>query len=259
MKKEGTKKEGKFERESRIVNEILAKEEITFADRIQLLAIYQTPFHETGKIAGLQSCDSSAHGCSFCEKMIAAAEKGRKDGKRIICGSCYDIKQENYRTGVKNRHGLNLLIMSSVLFTEEELATLAIYTPFARFNSSGDIENVIHARNYLRIAKSHKNTHFTFWFKNLAAVNKAVQLEGKPENVLFIYSDPIINGSVKPEVFFKAFAWIDYIFVVAEKELVNSFLEAGYNECNGKKCMECGYACYAGSWKKHTCIVEKLR
>lgn len=259
MKKEGTTKESKFERENRIVKEILAKEEITFADRIQLLAIYQTPYHEGGKIAGLQSCDSSAHGCGFCQKMIAAAEKGRKDGKKIICGSCYDIKQENYRTGVKNRHGLNLLIMSSVLFTEEELATLAIYTPFARFNSSGDIENVIQARNYLRIAKSHKNTRFTFWFKNLAAVNKAVQLEGKPENVLFIYSDPIINGSVKPEIFFKAFAWIDYIFVVSEKELVNSFLEAGYNECNGKKCMECGYACYTGSWKKHTCIVEKLR
>ena len=250
-----TKKVGKFERENAIVESILNKEEITESDRMQLIAILQAPYHESGKIEGIQSIDSSAHNCTFCNQMRASKNPD------LICHACYDYKLESFRENMKNRHGLQLKILSSVLFTGEELACLPIYTDKFRLDSCGDIENTTQARNYLRICKSHVRTTFTLWTKNLVAIRKALELEnGKPENLIIIFSDPIINGCGKNDTIFKAFPWIDYIFMVARKDDVQSFLDMGMNECNGKKCKDCGYKCYIrNAWENHTVIVEKLR
>lgn len=251
-----TKKLGKYERESALVNEILSKETITSLDRKKLLAILQVPFHDSGKIEGIQSIDSSAHNCSFCEKMIEAG----KENPDLICNYCYDRKQETRWLAVKNRHGLQLKILSSVLFEIDELALLPIYTDKVRFDSSGDIENVIQARNYIRIARAHETTTFTLWTKNLVALKQAIDIEGKPENLIVIYSDPIIDNTKNHGTIFKSFPWIDNIFMVARPEKIDSFIASGMNECNGKKCIDCGYKCYVrNAWKNHTVIVEKLR
>lgn len=253
-KQEGKKMEkklGKFERDQQTVDAILAKgtENLTHFDRIALLAVYQTSYHDSGKIEGVTSCDSSCHGCTFCEKMRKAAESDPS----IICGECYDAKQEDYRTSVKNRHMLNLRIMSSVLFEVEELAILPT-TAITRINSSGDIENVTHAQNMIRFAKAHPHSKVAIWAKNYDTVTKAFDLEGKPENVLYIASSYRIDKPVTlPQ-------WADNTFTVySTPEKVLDALEAGAGECNGKKCRECGYKCYLGGWTHGQDIAELLR
>ena len=223
--------------------------DVNHEEALKLLEVYNVAYHESGKIEGAFSLDSSCNGCTFCDKMRAAAAKD----PNIICGMCYDHKFEAFRVGSKYRHMLNLLIMSSVLFTAEELATLP-GGYITRINASGDIENLIHARNMIRYAKAHPDYNIGFWAKNYTDVVKAFEIEGKPANVRFIASSPVIDKPIKAPKF------ADNTFTVySTKEKVQTAIAGGSGECNGKKCRACGYKCYTGYWKAGADIAELLR
>jgi len=245
------KKMGKFEREEAVVMEILAKgkENIDHYDRLTLLAIYQVPFHDSGKIEDLFSCDSSCNHCGFCKRIRENTEKN----PAVICNYCYDNEQEQRWKTVMNRHGLQLLIMSSVEFTREELATLRIFN-ICRFNSSGDIENVTMAKNYLNIAFSHPGVKFALWAKNVSPVIKATDEIGKPENCIYIQSSIIIGIPARKAKYF------DYVFTVyPDENTLQEALANGAMECNGKKCKDCKFKCYTGAWLAGANIAELLR
>lgn len=242
---------GKFEREETVVMGILAKgaENITHEDKMVLLSIYQTPFHDSGKIEGIFSCDSSCHHCGFCQ----AIRENNADNLLLICNYCYDDEQENRWKNVENRHGLQLLIMSSVDFTVEELSTLGMYG-ICRFNSSGDMQNVIMARNYLRMCFSHQSMSFALWAKHTAPVIQATDELGKPENCVYIQSSLFIGIRAKLAKYF------DHTFTVyPDEESLKTALASGSVECNGKKCKDCGYKCYLRGWPTGCDIAEYLR
>lgn len=182
---------GKIDRETAVFDDIVKRNEFNHSDMMCIVAILQTPFHDSGKIERIQSIDSSAHNCSFCQRMIEASKKNHD----IICGHCYDYRQEEYKTNSKLRHGLQLRILSYRIYEAKYLALLDIHTEYFRFNSCGDIENAIQAVNYYIIAKTHPSTNCALWSKNITAVQLANKAEGKPENLVRIYSNPIINGS----------------------------------------------------------------
>lgn len=240
-----------FLRDKQIVDGILSKpvEEITFADRAMLVSIVKVSFHDAGKIEGLSSVDSSCHGCEFCQMMRKSAE----NNPLHICGMCYDHAQEEYREGVKNRHELTMRILSSLEFTVDELRALPI-VGMCRFNSSGDLRNDTHARNYVRIAIGHPFAKFALWAKNVKSAEKAFDELGKPENMIFIQSSPIIGKPCKRS------PHADYTFTVYPDEKTTlDAIENGACACNGRKCKECGYKCYTGEWAKGANIAEFLR
>lgn len=244
-------KMGKFEKDLLIVNRILSADEITAADRMQLLKILNIAFHQGGKIEGIYSIDSTATNCAYCKAMRKAA----KNIINHICNYCYDYEQEHSFKGrnVLNRHTLNMIILSAVEFTAAELATLNIIG-ICRFNSSGDIHNNTMILNYFRIAANNPHCKFALWAKNVAAVKYALNICGKPENLTLIFSNPIINGKpILPGGF-------DYTFSVYTPSKIDAVLSSGdYMECNGKKCKECGYKCYMKLWPAGANIAEKLR
>jgi hypothetical protein len=248
--KQETKKPGKYERDAARVDAILAKgaENITAADRAELINIYNVSWHDTGKIEGAFSLDSSCNGCTFCQKMRDLAA-GNDD---IICGKCYDAKQEARWHSVMKRHALNLRIMSSVEFTIEELARLA-GSGIVRVNSSGDFENEIHAGNMIKYAIGHSWARVGIWAKHCEVVEKAMDKYGKPGNVVYIASSLIIN---KRRALPK---YADYTFTVYTADKIQEAIANGSMECNGKKCMACGWSCYYGTWLKGADIAEVLR
>ena len=244
-------KQNKFERDLAIVNSILDKDpyEVTHDEALTLIGILQVSYHDSGKIEGIFSIDSSAHGCHFCEKMRKASE----EDPSIICGKCYDYKQECYRANVLQRHQLNLRILSSVLFADDEIATLPA-GQIVRINSSGDIENLTHARNIIRYAKTHAYTHVAVWSKNFAVMKQAFQIEGKPKNLTYIASSYRIDEQMCLP------AYADYMFTVYSDEAkLHAALDSGACECNGKKCKDCGFKCYLHTWAQWTNIAELLR
>lgn len=246
-------KPGKLEKDLEIVKAIFSKgtENLTYVDRLQLLQVYKVAYHETGKIEGVFSLDSSATNCSFCVKMRKLAEE--KPELNIICGSCYDFKQESYRLSALGRHTLNLLIMETVEFTVEELATLACYG-IVRVNSSGDSSNDIYAANMIKFSIAHPHCNVAIWSKNTGSYIHACDTYGKPENVTLIQSSVYVDKATKPAKYF------DHVFTVYfDKNKVAEALENGAAECNGKKCRECGYKCYLHGWKGSANIAELLR
>lgn len=243
-------KSKKFDRDYARVMEILDKgtENLTHEDHMELLRIYKVAYHEDGKIEGITSFDSSCGHCEFCQKMIKASE----GNPLMICRNCYDKKQEAYKINSANRHGLNLIIMSSVRFTREELATLAT-TELNRINSSGETPNKTYALNMLLIMFTHPFVRFAYWTKNHIAVIAAIREVGKPKNCIFIKSSVLIGIPDELPEFF------DYVFTVyPTKELCEKAIADGAAECNGLKCKECGFKCYYGT-HKGTHIAEVLR
>lgn len=241
----------KFKPDLLKVVEILKKgiDNLSSLDRMQLLNIYSVAFHESGKIEGTCSCDSSATNCKFCKAMREAAEKD----PTIICGICYDFAQEQFKIQALNRHSLNLLIMSTVNFSVEELATLPA-VEISRINASDDTENEIQAGNMIKYVFAHPYTKAAYWVKNIPAVVAACKRYGKPENLKLVQSSVYINKPAQLAPFF------DYVFTVyVDKESVQKAIDSGAMECNGKKCKECGYKCYYGAWPDGANIAKYLK
>lgn len=246
-------KDKKIVKDLLLVADILQKgiENLNHVDKLKLLSVYNVAFHGSGKIEDILSLDSSAHNCEFCKKMREAAA----NNPLHICGMCYDFLQEISFKGrpVRNRHSLNLLIMSKVEFTIEELKTLH-GTQIVRINSSGDTENKIYAENMIKYVYGHEYTNTAYWAKNTLPIIAACDKYGKPKNLILVQSSPIIG---KPSKLAKYF---DYVFTVyLTKEDIEKAVNNGACECNGKKCKLCGFKCYLGTWAKGSNIAEFLR
>lgn len=220
--------------------ELLSKgDAMTTADRHELLSLVNISYHDSGKIDGVFSIDSSAS-CEFCQRMIEAA----KTRVLMICGACY-AAADAWKEAAWRRHKLNARILSTVLFTVEELASLSIPGLLCRYNEDGDTVNETMSRNYLRIAAAHPHTMFGYWYKHTAAVEAGLIAEGirrredRPENIRFIHSSVLIG-------FEAAETWFDDgIFTVyPDEETTLEAVRNGAHECNGRKCRDCGYTCY---------------
>lgn len=222
---------------------ILAKglDNLTPADRLALLALVNVAYHNSGKIEGCHSIDSTAS-CEFCERMRHAAE----EIILMICGCCY-AAADAWKEAAWRRHKLNARILSTVLFTVEELQALDLAAAHAlcRFNEDGDTVNATMCRNYLRIAAGRPGTMFGYWYKNAKAIAEGLAAEGirtrdqLPANVKFIHSSALIG-------FPAAALWFDdAIFTVyPDQETTEAAIAAGAHACNGRKCRACGYVCY---------------
>jgi hypothetical protein len=243
-----TGKSKKFDRDLYRAVELLEKETLTVVERIELLHIYQASYHESGKIERVNSYDSSATNCRFCKAMREKA----KNNPAHICNLCYDHAAEQYKINSLNRHSLNMLIMQTVAFTVDELRTVPAGM-INRIDSAGDMPNSIYAENMVKIAIVNSNVRFAFWTKNTLALIAATDKLGKPENAVYIQSSEIIGRPATKAKYF------DYVFTVyPDKESVKAAIENGAAECNGKKCLECGFKCYQGTHKAEN-IAELLR
>ena len=227
--------------ESRAAALLEKDDAMTAAERAALLQFVNVAFHEgASKIDGIYSIDGTSS-CEFCATMRKAAEKD----PAIICGGCYAYR-DKWKEAAWRRHILNARILSNVLFTVEELKALNVpAAALVRINEDGDITNIIHARNVLRLFVAFPSASFGFWYKNVIAVAAALELEGitckadKPRNVRFVHSSPRI-GIPAAAVWFD-----DVIFTVyPDKETTAAAIAAGSFPCNGARCKACGFNCY---------------
>lgn len=73
----------------------------------------------------------------------------------------------------------------------------------------------------------------------------AIKEYGKLANIVYIYSDPYINGDSTTSRVLLNNPYIDHVFTVyQDKSYTLTAVTAGAAACNGKKCNECGYKCY---------------
>ena len=136
----------------------------------------------------------------------------------IICKDCYAAAGCARFSGLCQGLETNFLILNNFLISAKAWAILAIpsLTGCARIEAHGDVATEICAINYNRIVESHKHLTFTVWSKNLNIWKTVFETEGKPDNMIFVASSPIVNEVMDvPEDMKK---YVDHVFTVFDKE-----------------------------------------
>lgn len=183
--------------------------------------------HMSNKLEGICSISSSVHDNCFC--------RARRKIKNCICSYCYAHNQQSYQTGLKEHNILNGIILRNILIPVKYFKALKIFFPYLRIESFGDVQNVIQARNYIRIIKAFPEKRCAIWSKNLMIWAEAFEKEGKPQNTTYVHSSSELN---KPdEIDRKKYKFVDHVFTVYTKDFIKK-----HNikiNCGGRKCMEC--------------------
>lgn len=164
-----------------------------------------------------------------------------------ICKDCYAACGAARFSGLTQSLETNYLILNNFLLSEEALATVAIPSSNgkSRVESHGDAATQICAINHTRLVNSHKHLDFGVWSKNTEFYYNVFETEGKPDNMIFIASSPMINEPMEvPE---KMKKYVDHVFTVYEEEYAkehNIRINCGTWNANEldhrcKNCMRC--------------------
>jgi hypothetical protein len=120
-----------------------------------------------------------------------------------VCKSCYAQRYEKLRPNVVTAFERNKFLSERELLPQE---IPAINEQIARFASYGELINMMHFINLLRIALANPRTIFTLWTKRPRIVQRVLKLMCKPDNLILIYSSPIVGEvSALPKGFDKVF------------------------------------------------------
>lgn len=147
-----------------------------------------------GKMTGIQSINTPTSTNPFCQSMQKTDS---------VCKSCYAQRYEKLRPHIVTAFERNLFL------SERELLPLEIPTisdDIARFASYGELINMMHFINLLRIALANPRTVFTLWTKRYRIVQRVLKHMDKPDNLILIYSSPVLGKvSALPKGFDKVF------------------------------------------------------
>lgn len=154
----------------------------------------------------------------------------------LICSSCYAETQQKYQSGTAERNIINGVILKNVVlpvrawkkyFRRSDLNNVF------RIESFGDVANLIQVENYCNFCVAFPRVRFGAWTKNVFQWCHVFDRIGKPSNLSFVVSSPIVGKSVSGWVLEKWGQYIDHVFTVYEKG-------AGVPiNCGGKHCREC--------------------
>lgn len=181
----------------------------------------------SGKMAGIQSINTSTTDNAFCQKMAS--------NDNAICSKCYADRYEKMRGSLHAALLRNTTALSSGFIPMGDLPSF-YPTQIVRFSSFGELENDIHLVNLLNIAIKNPQSHFTLWTKRANIVRQVLSRREKPANLTLIYSSPALNVQAKRPSFF------DKVFTVYQSKHAND--NSVEINCGAKSCDGCRI-CYS--------------
>lgn len=190
----------------------------------------------SGKLEGFRSISVNTVTNKFCQKMNAA-------GTNTICSHCYSMNMlKGFRKNTAPALQRNSDLLSSRLLSVSELPV--IKDKVFRFDSHGELINMIHLRNYMMIADHNPDTTFSLWTKRKDLINKS-NVGLMPANLILIYSNPKIDAvmDAPPKNFHRVFNNVSKAYT-------------GEANCTGQKCKDC-LLCYQFDTTK--VIVEHVK
>jgi len=170
-----------------------------------------------------------------------------------VCPHCF-VRREARKASLFKTLSVNYRIFNTFDIPEKYWALLPIpsINENVRIESHGDTGSVLHAVNYIRIVKSHKNLRFTAWSKNGLDWAPAFGQEGKPRNLTFVWSSIMLNVVDMPKEYVNGYPfaqYVDHVFTVFDKAVAvekGLFINCGeytptYEKVSHKckNCMRC--------------------
>lgn len=178
----------------------------------------------SGKMENIPAISSSCRVNPFC---IARMKLGF-----AVCRECYAHATTGQYKDLEKRLEYNSAILSEMLIPLDKLPTFKTTVEIVRFEAFGDLINVTHARNYLRIARKNPSVRFALWTKNTNFIKQAIEMDGKPKNLNVIQSSLTVN---KPDEI--AGDYIDKRFTVYTAEYLEE--HGTPSNCAGISCDSC--------------------
>ena len=190
-------------------------------------------FNHESKMNGVISLSTYVGNNRFC--------LARCKNCNAICSHCYAASLTAQRQGLKNKLIRIMAILTNIELKKEDIPIIdaSIY-PYFRFESFGDLNNVLQFKNFNLIAAVNPGVNFTLWTKNpgiiQAAINDGLQLAN---NLIIGLSSLYLN---KPEIDrAQRYPFIRFLFTVYSPDYIQE-----HNikiNCGAKHCVSCGI-CY---------------
>ena len=183
----------------------------------------------TGKMQGMISCSTFVKYNAFC-----LARRNNCPG--CICDHCFAYDQTSAYITQAEKLKKAHVFLTTIELSEKDIPDIDINKyPFFRFESFGDIANVLQFKNYCTIA-GKLDQLCTLWTKNpgivQAAINDGVII---PDNLRIGLSSLYVN---KPEIEkAKRYPFIRFVFTVYDHEYA-----AAHNidiNCGARHCLSC--------------------
>ena len=197
-----------------------------------------------GKLGKSENCSSAINSINtntlsndYCKKQNL--------NENSICFKCYSFNSlTKFRSNMIPPLERNSNLLSTSVIDFNLLPT--ILELYFRFNSHGELINLIHLENYNNIALKNPHCTFTLWTKRFDLIKKFFDNNQKPKNLILIYSNSKLNNPIKklPKYFNKTFNNVT-------KDQVNNFNINCYS-----KCVDC-LLCY--TFNDVTTIIEKVK
>ena len=177
----------------------------------------------SGKMDGMVSINTYATSNPFCQKMAKT---------NSVCGKCYAQRYEGIRKSLEKPFEANAEVLKSPDYIPEE-----IYHRIVRLHSFGELHNVTHFRNFVKLAFVNPETTFTLWTKRKNIVQAYIKKGGIiPSNLIMIFSNSSLIKQVTkvPKGFDKVFNVVSKATAQAQNITIN---------CGAKSCLGC-MTCY---------------
>lgn len=189
----------------------------------------------SGKLAGMHSASTSPELCGKCQNMAHC--------KGSICEKCFSRRSiipelGGYKNGLRAALAHNTEWLSIDRKIEDFPVLNDLYF---RIESHGEVGKEVEARNFFRLCLRNPETHVTAWTKFPWIWDAAFKtMGGKPENLIMIYSSPMINREVSWERINKLYPWIEKVFTVFSPEYIiqHPEIESTIN-CGARQCLAC--------------------
>ena len=192
-------------------------------------------FNHTGKMAGMYSLSTSCTLNEYCVK--------RSNNPDSICNLCFAqsmFKNPWYKWTLKRCEHNTHILTTSILDTE----VFPLVNAFAfRLESFGDIQNTTQVVNYFNFCKVNPRVTFALWTKNPFIIANAIRAGyAKPDNLIIIYSSPLIDRPVSLAKIQNVFPFVDKVFTVWRDTDTAAKHNTKIN-CGARACMKC-LKCY---------------
>ena len=215
-----------------ILDDIDAGKRITTARQIEALACLHISENMTGKLEDVNAISTASSVNPICQV--------RAKDCTSICSHCFALLTLDRYTDLEQAAIINLVVLNAMIYSKAAWKAVRIPASDAgdifRIEAFGDTASAIQAANYVIMAETHRHIKsFGIWSKNLGFWATAFDALGKPRNIIFTASSPIMNTPVEIPERFKWF--VDHVFTVYDAAHALAE-EIGIN-CGTRKCANC--------------------
>lgn len=191
-------------------------------------------YNHDAKMAGVISMSTYVGENIFCQARC-------KNCENAICKYCYADSLTAMRAGLKNKLRRLHAIITAVKLSIEDIPVLdPDEYKYFRFESFGDLNNVIQVNNYNLIAAVNPEINFTLWTKNPGIVQQAIN-NGliQAANLVIGLSSLYLNTPAIETA--RRYSFIRFLFTVYDDKYIEEH-DININ-CGARHCITCG-VCY---------------